>query len=144
MSEYILSWATFLSTMGGLALFAILLTRKWFWKTRIRFKLMATFFLSYTIFSIPCLCDWTELHSLYGFVYAFFNYPLIYLDDVGVIDLDGIELSLFKRQTIETANLTFGIVSIVFWTIWAYIMGGVIDLVRQKRDRKAGVTPDVG
>jgi len=144
MSEYLQSWATFLSTMGGLALFVFFLTRKSFWKTIIRFKLMVTFFLSYAIFSLPGLFSWAELHSLFGFVYAFFNLPLIYLNDVGVIDLEGIEWRLFERHTLETANATFGMVSIVFWTIVAYITGGVIDLVRKRLGGEVNVTPADG
>ncbi|UCD64182.1 MAG: hypothetical protein JSW34_01735 [Candidatus Zixiibacteriota bacterium] len=139
MSEPFLSIATSLSTMGGLALFIFLLTRKSFWKTRVRFKLTAIFFLSYTIFSLPGLFSWAGLHSPFGLVYAVFNYPLILLHEIHVIDLDAIERSLFKRQSLETANLAFGMVSIVFWTVAAYLAGGVIDLLRRRQNRRASV-----
>jgi NADH:ubiquinone oxidoreductase subunit 6 (subunit J) len=124
------SIVTLILTFVGVAGFVYVVRKRTFWRNRITLKLTATFCAFYTVFSIPGLLSLTELHSLYGIVYCVFNFPVILL-----IDGDEITMRLFGRQTLETSNMAFAIVSIAFWSLFVLCIGTAIDITRHLRNK---------
>jgi len=100
-------------------LFIRILIKRSFWNQAVIVKLPVTVTLYVCLISAPLLFNFgVDIHTPYSLFYYLLNFPVVFF-----LDVDKIEIDLWRTQSLKTSNLTFGILSIGFWSVVSSIVG---------------------
>jgi hypothetical protein len=127
-----MSFRQFIATciaIGIIALFIVVVKSNWSKKQTIRLPITVGMFI--VALSLPGITGLdNDIHTPYSTLYAIINFPILLF-----VDIDKIEILIFRNGNLWTSNLIFAAVSVTFWVVFSFIIGLLIDNFRKIKNQ---------